>query len=209
MDKFKTVFNGWQISFADKAGEGETVVVGLTVTRDRQRFSIDAEGKLRFEMWFGQWLLVVTDEAGTLTNPDPIDPSIQRFYRVEWGAKAPGFIAEPSRRLDVPQGLAYVDHNGVPVVPDQKIGGIICDDGLRTSFSGALMKKPPLPIGFHGDADGSFEIAGKKMWLLVLLQPDKNRIDGYNAFFTDKKPDSVLVIELGELMGPFKAFLQY
>jgi hypothetical protein len=128
-----------------------------------------------------------------------------QFYEVRPGKYGqPLLLPEPSRALDLPQGIRYVDgRTGEPVRPDEKIAGIIIQDEAgntvyRNSLTNAANKSDQIELG----DDGSLRVNGDVYYLYGLFLKDKNRTFNYDAYFTFKKPDCVRVTELDQAMKP-------
>ena len=125
-----------------------------------------------------------------------LQDGVRAFYALALGKFGqPLFIVEPDRAFDCPSGLVYVDKLDKPIVPDQKIAGIICQEALRASLTNAMKQgKPVAP-----NADGSIQVGDEVWWVATLFVKDKNRIFGYDAYLVREKPERVNVRELGDL----------
>lgn len=145
---------------------------------------------------FKQWTLNVEDEKYELFNPGT--NGVQQFYNVTPGAYGqPVITAEPSLAFAVPEALTYVNFKGEPVVPAEKIAGIICQEADGTAvyrFSLSSPKAPRFQIVSYGI------IIDDVSWhLCTLFSKDKNRVINYDAFYRREKCDVVRLIELADL----------
>lgn len=123
----------------------------------------------------------------------------KKFYEVTPGPYGnPIITAEPDRAFDAPKGVHYIDVKGQKTEPNQKIAGIICEDGPRFSLS-----SPNAP-NFKLDDDGTLHVDDQKWHLVTLFLKDKNRIINYDAYFSKEKPQAVCIRELGDLKEFFK-----
>jgi len=145
---------------------------------------------------FKQWTLNVEDEKYELFNPG--SNGVQQFYAVTPGAYGqPIITAEPSLAFAVPEALIYVNFKNEPVVPTEKIAGIICQEADGTAvhrFSLSSPKAPKFQIVSYGI------IIDDVSWHLhTLFSKDKNRVVNYDAFYSRKAPEAVKLIELADL----------
>jgi len=143
-----------------------------------------------------QWVISVHSRTGryVISNPGPHEG--RRYFMVVPGRDGePIVVAEPDLALPVPSGFTYVDAQGKPVVPDQRIAGIVCQDGPRFSLTHA--RETGVWIGLQ--SDGSFLIDTDKWWPVTLFLKDRNRYRNYDAFLVRERREVVRVLELGDL----------
>lgn len=146
---------------------------------------------------YGQWALEAANEMKeTYTIVNPGSDGERRFYMVTAGKFGqPIIVAEPDLSFAAPTCFKYVNAKGEATQPTEKIAGIICRDGIRTSLSGAKMKGVAISI----NADGSVQV-GEEVWhLATLFQKDKNRIINYDAYLVREPRKVVRILELGDL----------
>lgn len=150
-----------------------------------------------------QWTIDVdpSDESYEIYNRG--SNGEKQFYKIVPGKYGePLIVAEPDLAFDPPARLAYVDKTGLPVTPDQKIAGLICEDGRRFSLTHAKLKGIAIKVS---DDDRSIQVGEEKWWLVTLLLKDKNRVRNYDAYcipFSESEmhePLAVRVLELGDL----------
>lgn len=145
---------------------------------------------------FGQWVLEVEDTGYELYNPGPNGE--KRFFRVVPGQYgAPVIEPEPDLAFAVPTDLRYKNGKGEAVLPptDQKIAGIICQDGPRCSLTHAKSQGVEIKV----NDDGSIQVGEEKWWITTLFQKDKNRFRNLDAYCVKVKPQMVRLLELGDL----------
>ncbi|HLG25660.1 MAG TPA: hypothetical protein VI588_02620 [Candidatus Gracilibacteria bacterium] len=145
------------------------------------------------EKKYNQWTLAANDNGYNIFNKDA--DGKKAFYEVAKGEKHgnPIVTVEPDRAFTVPNGVTCVDSRGVTVTPNEKIAGIICEDGPRFSLSS---KDAPT---FQVANDGIITVGDKKWHLATLFSKDKNRFINYDAYFAKKRSDKVRVLELADL----------
>ena len=144
-----------------------------------------------------QWTVYVVEEGNyNIYNLDPNNRK-KRFFEVVMTKPhgQPVIVAEPDLAFDAPVNLLYLNAKGDAVKPDQKIAGIICQNGPRFSLSNALAKGVLIKV----NEDGSIQVGEEKWWLASLFSKDKNRIIGYDAFCVREQPQKVTIRELGDL----------
>lgn len=146
----------------------------------------------------GQWMVHTQEGNGggyNIYNLDP-DTGKKRFYEVVPGKFGePIIIAEPDLAFDAPANLCYINAKFEVVKPDQKIAGIICQDGPRGSLTNLKTQGKPVAV----NEDGSLQIGEEKWWLSTLFLKDKNRFCGYDAFCVRERWETVDILELGDL----------
>lgn len=148
------------------------------------------------EFKFGQWTLEVDEAAGAYKIFNPGEDGKRKFYAVEQGKYGqPLIYADPDHAFDAPPNLTYVNAAGEKAQPTEKIAGIVCKDGPRFSLTNAASKG----ISVVQNNDGSIMIDGAVWYLVTLFQKDKNRVIGYDAYFSKEKPEHVRIMELGDL----------
>jgi hypothetical protein len=119
-----------------------------------------------------------------------------KYYQIVMGQFCqPIVIQEPSLGLDCPSKLTCFNKNGDPVVPDQKIVGIVCKNGPRFSLTNAKAKG----IVINVSEENHIQINGESWFINTLYMPDKNRLIGYVAFCSKEINPSVRVLEMGDL----------
>ena len=145
-----------------------------------------------------QWTFDVDEATGTYNIYNRGPNGEKQFYEVVPGKYGePIIVAEPELAFDPPANLRYDNVKGAVVVPDQKIAGIVCQNGPRGSLTN-LQKQVKKPVTVN--EDGSLQIGEEKWWIVKLLLKDKNRIRNYDAFCVRQKPlGEVRIIELGDL----------
>lgn len=161
-----------------------------------------------FSYKFGQWIIKGDDDPNSehfgysISNRGP--DGKRRFYEVVPGKYGqPIIVAEPDLAFEVPENLVYVNAtDGKSIKPEEKIAGIICQNGPRLSLSNAKRQG----IVVKTNDDGSVQVGEEKWWLFVLLQKDKNRIRNYDAFCVKEKPMFVIVAELGDMFSVMLAY---
>ena len=130
------------------------------------------------------------------TNED----GAQQYYKVVPGPHGnPIIVAEPDLAFDVPASLDYVEATGETIpTPIERIAGIICKQVGKVveRFSLSSPNKPAYELEEGG---ASLIIEGLRWHLHTLFSKDKNRIIGFDAFYTTTKPDEVRVMELEDL----------
>lgn len=153
-----------------------------------------------FSHKFGQWTIEGDDDPNSkdfgygIFNRGPNGK--RRFYKVVPGKYGqPIIVAEPDLAFKVPKNLVYVNTDGEIIRPEEKIAGIICQNGPRLSLSNA--KKQDIVIKVNDDS--SIQVGEKKWWLSTLFQKDKNRFRNYDAYCVKEKPKFVKLFELGDL----------
>jgi hypothetical protein len=150
--------------------------------------------------FFLQWVIEFFENSYRIYNPDP-ESGVKKFYEVKMGKYGePIIVTEPALAFSCPSILEYVNAEGVSVIPEEKISGIICSDGKRFSLTNAEVKG----IKIEPQNDGSILIAGEIWWINVLFSKDRNRIVNYDAFLIQEKPAKVKILELMDLMDFFK-----
>jgi len=147
---------------------------------------------------FKQWTLVANeaDEKYNICNLG--SNGEKQFYEIVPGKYGePIIVAEPDLAFDTPPNLRYVNAKGEKVQPDQKIAGIICDDGQRFSLSNAKSKGIEIKVNY----DGSIQVGNDRFFLVTLFLKDKNRVRNYDAYCTRGQviPAQVRIVELGDL----------
>jgi len=154
-------------------------------------------GEINFTAKYGQWVLKA-DEAG-FTYSNPAEDGTKRFFEYVSGTdNKPFTIAEPDLALNVPSVVEYVDSKGNVVTPNERIAGIICkkDGQVVHRFS---LSNPNKPDFISENENSELVIDGVRWHLGALFMKDKNRIINYDAFYGDKKPDQVKIVELQDL----------
>lgn len=147
------------------------------------------------EYTYKQWTLSVGAEAYSIENRDP-SGGPRRFYMIKMGAFGqPVIVAEPDRAFEAPTNLVYVSATGEATAPSERIAGVICKEGPRLSLSNAAKQG----IDVHLNEDGSVTVGNDVWWIATLFQKDKNRIIGYDAYLRRDRPETVRIIELGDL----------
>ncbi len=144
-----------------------------------------------------QWKLEADDGGYHITNPG--EDGQQKFYRVDSGVYGnPIITAEPDLAFDPPATAEYVDDKGNSAETEEKIAGIICkkDGEVVHRFSLSSPHRPEFSLE-NGGAE--ILIDGTRWHLRALLRKDKNRIINYDAFYGDKRPDAVKLVELEDL----------
>ena len=123
----------------------------------------------------------------------------RRFYRVVAGAYGQPLIdVEPDLAFEAPLVLDYVDKDGTSLARSVvgKIGGIICQNGLRTSLTKAMDQGVVIQV----NDDGSIQVGGEIWWIATILDKDKNRfLGGKDAYLVRTRPAQVRVLELADL----------
>jgi hypothetical protein len=144
---------------------------------------------------YKQWTLTTDSEEYRIENLDP-SGGPRRFYMIKMGAFGqPVIVAEPDRAFEAPTNLVYVDAKGNAATPSERIAGVICQDGPRLSLSNAAKQS----IEVHPNEDGSVTVGSDVWWIATLFQKDKNRIIGYDAYLRRDRPETVRILELGDL----------
>lgn len=170
---------------------------------------------------YKQWEIRVNDETGEYEivnlNPDPSEVPQRQYFRAFSGKYGEPIIEpEPDLALPIPTGVQYADQRGDPLLPDQKISGLICRDmdgatamsadgkvSLRLSLTNALSKN----IVYQMAEDGTLKIGGRCFHLQILVMKDKKRFRNYDAYFGHVKPEAVLCLELEDLIPLPSAFV--
>ncbi|HBB02653.1 MAG: hypothetical protein US89_C0005G0066 [Candidatus Peregrinibacteria bacterium GW2011_GWF2_38_29] len=152
-----------------------------------------------FEKTYGQWRLEADDVGYTITNPGA--DGKRDFYQLVKGPYGnPVIIAEPDRAFDAPNAK-YVDMQGNPTVPKEKIAGIICktpDGKIVHRFSLSSAKAPRFELVNGGE---QIKIAEELWYLRGIFRKDANRIIGYDAFYGTEPQESgvVPIMELQDI----------
>ncbi len=145
---------------------------------------------------YKQWTANMGEEHYAVANLG--DNGMEKFYKVVDGPYGnPIIIVEPTLAFPVPEALIYVNAKGDVVVPNEKIGGIICQEQDGTATHRFSLSNPKAPK-FETTSDGIL-IDGVSWYLACLFSKDKNRIINYDAFYTREKPAQVKVLELSDL----------
>lgn len=143
---------------------------------------------------FKQWRIRFLDGEYEFANIGP--GGVRQFYMVVPGQYGqPIIVAEPDLAFDAPGMLDYIDAEGKVKRPDEKIAGIICKDGLRASITSAGHQGIKITV----NDDGSIQVGDEAWWIATLFSKDKNRIVGYDAYLVRDRPESVRILELGDL----------
>ncbi|MFA6475387.1 MAG: hypothetical protein WCV88_04280 [Patescibacteria group bacterium] len=146
------------------------------------------------EFSFVQWLLRVYTDRYEILNLSAT--GVKRFYAVIMGKYGqPILVADPDLAFDVPTCFQYVNINGDPVNPTEKIAGIICKDGPRFSLTSALDKG----VVVKPNSNGSIQVGDETWYPATFFSKDKNRIIGYDAFLVKERREIVRILELGDL----------
>ena len=148
------------------------------------------------EMQYLQWRAQMGEDKYNIFNPGT--DGRKQFYEVVMGQYGqPLIVAEPDRAFPCPENLDYINAKGEQTVPNEKIAGIICNDGKRFSLTNAANKGIKIEV----QKDGSVKINDEVWWIKTLFQKDKNRIINYDAYLAPAKPNKVKVLELADLMA--------
>ncbi len=150
----------------------------------------NVDGELHTIIVVGQWTFDFWGDNYLIANFGP--DGVKRYFQIEKGPYGPVIRAEPDLAFDAPDNLQYVNAKGEPSVPEEKIAGIMCDEGLRASLTNAKSKGIEIKL----NDDGSLSIGGEIWWIYKLLRKDKGRIIGYDAKFQRVKPVNVVIKEL-------------
>ncbi len=147
-----------------------------------------------------QWSILVADNGDyTIVNLAP--DGTRQFYCIINGQYGePLLIPEPDLAFAVPAGVHYVNAKGDPMIPREKISGIICKAAGRVvhRFSLSNAKRQGINIACN---DGKMVINGTEYHLYALVIKDAKRVKNYDAFFTaDGAPTTVKVLELEDLV---------
>jgi len=148
----------------------------------------------------GQWMVEMKEGNGGGYNIYKLDPNGEngekQFYEVVPGKYGePIIVAEPTLAFDPPANPLYVNAKWGEAKPDQKIAGIICQDGPRFSLTNAKSKGVAVKV----NEDGSIQVGEGKWWLVTLFLKDKNRFRGYDAYCVREQPGNVRILELGDI----------
>jgi hypothetical protein len=127
-----------------------------------------------------------------VNNPDNNKKITSRYYSVVSGGYGqPLIMAEPDLAIPLPQNTAVVyATTGKPMLDlKEKIAGIIVTDAqgeaiLRTSLTKAADNKDKIKLS----DDGVLEFNGTKYYLYGIFDKDKNRIFGFDGFFSAEDP---------------------
>ena len=144
-----------------------------------------------------QWTVDVNDTTGEYRICNLGPNGEKQYYEVVAGKYGePIIVAEPDLAFYTPTNLLYVKAKGEGMsAPDQKIAGIICQDGPRFSLTNAKSKG----VVIKTNDDGSVQVGEEKWWLTTLFLKDKNRFRGYDAYCVRQQPENVRVLELGDI----------
>ena len=143
-----------------------------------------------------QWIVSLSPKDYRVTNPRLKD-GVAQFYEMHSGKyDNPVYTIEPDLAFPVPDDVNYINAQGTEVQPNEKIGGIICQnsDGsaaIRTSLSN--QKAPEFTSTNEG-----LQIGDETWYLYALVSKDKNRAFNYDAFYRQEKPNQVKVLELAD-----------
>lgn len=149
---------------------------------------------LRYGKPGNQWLVNVNPKTYDVSNPHP-DTGSSRFYEMHSGQyNNPVYTIEPSLAFPVPAGVKYVSASGEEVRPQEKIGGIICQNPDGSAVHRTSLSSPKAPE-FSETTEG-IEIDGEVWYLHALISKDKNRAFNYDAIYRREKPSEVKVVEL-------------
>jgi len=149
---------------------------------------------------YKQWTLEATNDQYSITNKG--SDGKKQFYEVTPGPYGnPIITVEPDLAFPVPSNLTYKDAEGKEVKPTEKIGGLIFKDenGKVIHRFSLSSKDKPKYESVEGSENAEIKIGDKIWYLNQLFSKDKNRIIGYDAYYSEKKPDSVRIIELQDI----------
>lgn len=162
----------------------------------RATFGLQGLGEPDFIHEMGQWVTVIWIGAAEVRVNFLPGTVIMRFFAhvATMDANHQAFmeIKEPSLAFAVPENVKYVDPStGAELQPDERIAGIVCQDGPRFSLSSPSAPKRMV------SPDGVLTIDDRTWHLHTLQRPDGRRVRNYNAFFGLRPVESVHVVELG------------
>lgn len=149
---------------------------------------------LRYGKPGNQWMVHVNPRTYDVSNPDP-DTGTSRYYEMHSGKyDNPVYTIEPSLAFPVPAGVKYVDAAGAEVQPQEKIGGIICQNPDGSAVHRTSLSNPKAPS--YSETSEGLEVDGETWYLHALISKDKNRAFNYDAIYRREKPEAVQVVEL-------------
>lgn len=181
----------------DSAIEGDSSIKNLL---DKVLVSVwTASQEAPFKRQYGQWTLEADENGYRIYNED--EDGVKRYYLVKDGPyKNPIIEAEPDLGLDLPENGIYVDANEerLSEIPSEKITGIICKNGSEIIHRFSLSSTTRPEFTYDGDTQ-IITIDGEQWHLATLFSKDKNRIEGFDAYYKKSPQSAIKVIELADL----------